>query len=197
LFLQPLCLSVFMGCCAAVSFKQNYHIHGEIPSVLFILYLVLVIFTTLYPSIWKRRIETDQCTLWKHDPYFKFQPSGLITVTSIVWAPLIQWLACAESRGDCSVLIRVLQFDVFKSLSDFSLQLYLSHHVTGSWLDHAMNVLGIKSWFSKEFHLIYVYAMSYALYSYVQPLLDNFLDSHSHVVIEKAVLRPPETPTAV
>jgi len=175
----PRLCEFFMGCCAALSFRQDYKIRGEVALSLLIVYLIFVVFTVIYPQTWKMKIETDQCALWKHDKDFQFHPSGLITVTSIVWAVVIHWLACTESGQEDSVLVHVLQFDFFKSLSNFSLHLYLSHAVTGAWLSNFLNVLGIKTWFSKEYHLIFVYVMSYALYAKVQPILDFYFNHKS------------------
>lgn len=166
----------FMGCCAAVSFRKDGKVRGEMCFALFCGYLVFVVMTVIYPNIWRRDIKADQCAYWKNDQQFTFQPSGFITASSIAWALIIHWLASAEVRGDSGLLMRTLQLDIFKSMSNFSLQLYLSHQVTSAWLYHSMNAMGIASWFTKEFHMVYVYGTSYALYAHVQPRLDSYFN---------------------
>ena len=165
----------FMGCAAAIGFHQGNSLRGEIPLLLLITYFAYACCTIQWPHIWDHSvIDTKQsCAYWQHEAEYSFKPGKLITVTSIVWVAIIHWLACSESRGDCNILNQVLNLDIFKVMAKYSLQVYLSHFVTIIWLEYALKGLNILDWFSKEFHMVYAYSLSYAIYIYVQPKLDQ------------------------
>jgi hypothetical protein len=168
-------LEFFMGGAAAISFKKGYMMSGKIAGFLFVIYCVFTVFTTSEPSYWADDIwHNGTCTFWKQYDEFKFRPNGLITITSVIWAIIIHWLACCECSGEYNVVMNVLRYDFFKSLSMFSLQLYLSHWVTTTTILYRVLVeLGIFHWFSKEFRMLFAYVSSYWLYVYVQPQLDK------------------------
>lgn len=167
-------LEFFMGGAAAISFRKGYMMNGKLASFCFMIFFVLTVFTTAKPSYWADDLwHNGTCTFWSQYDEFEFRPNGLITITSVIWAIIIHWFACSECSGEYNVVLNVLRFDFFKSLSTFSLQLYLSHWVTTSTILYRLLVeLGILNWFSKEFHILFAYISSYWLYVYVQPRLD-------------------------
>lgn len=165
-------LEFWMGAAVAISFKNGYEIRGEIAFLGFVFYIVFSIFTVTEHEFFGHNIQNGTCTFWKKDNEFTFQANGFNTITSILWATIIHWLACSESRGDSNVFMSILSLDVFKSMAKFSLQLYLSHWVTTTYLYHILRELGIITWFSKDFHVLFAYTSSYALYNYIQPKLD-------------------------
>jgi hypothetical protein len=166
-------LEFWMGASAAISVKNGYEIRGEIALILFISYLVYASFTVTRWDLWGDNVQKDSCSFYQIDSEFKFKANGLNTVTSIIWATIIHWLACSETRGDNNIVMRMLRLDVFKSMAKFSLQLYLSHWVTTQYFHFLLEQLGILNWFSKDIHMIWAYVSSYALYVFVQPLLDS------------------------
>jgi peptidoglycan/LPS O-acetylase OafA/YrhL len=171
----------FMGCAAAMSVDQGTLIRGEIPAILLIVYIAYACCTAQWPHIWKHSVinEEKTCDFWQHQSEHVFIPGKLMTVTSIVWVFVIQWLACSELKGDLNVATRILTLDVFKSLAKFSLHIYLSHAVTGVWLEETLRALNILDWFSKDFHILFVYCTSYACSIHIQPRLDAFVANTS------------------
>jgi hypothetical protein len=163
-----------MGCAAAVSFNQGKLIRGEIPAILFVLYIGYACCTVRWPQLWEHSvIDTERsCDFWQRQAEYSFAPGKMVTVTSIVWVAIIHWLACSESSGDLNVVTRILKLDVFRCLARFSLQIYLTHAVTSVWLEYALRGMGILDWFSKDFQVVYVYCVSFAFYVHVQPRLD-------------------------
>lgn len=169
----------FMGCAAAVSCNQGKLIRGEIPAILFVLYIGYACCTVRWPQLWEHSvIDTERsCDFWQRQAEYSFQPGKLVTITSIVWVFVIHWVASSEIRGDSNMANRILQLDVFKSLAKFSLQVYLSHTVTGVWLEYTLRGLNILEWFSKDFHVVFAYCTSYACSIHVQPRLDALVAS--------------------
>ena len=100
-----------------------------------------------------------------------------MTVTSIVWVFIIHWLACSELREDANIANKMLKLDIFKSLSKFSLHVYLSHTVTAVWLEEILRFFNIMDWFSKDFHVVFAYCTSYACSVHIQPRLDALVAS--------------------
>jgi peptidoglycan/LPS O-acetylase OafA/YrhL len=172
-------LEFLMGCAAAVSVNQGNSIRGEIPAILFIIYIAYACCTIQWPHIWDHSviIEELSCDFWQHEAEYWFQPGKLVTITSIVWVFVIHWVASSEIKGDSNMANRILQLDVFKSLAKFSLQVYLSHAVTGVWLEYTLRGLNILDWFSKDFHVVFAYCTSYACSIHVQPRLDALVTS--------------------
>lgn len=168
-------LEFFMGSAVAISFKKGYIMSGKIAYFCFVIYIIFAVFTAAKPKIWADSVQNGTCIFWKQDDKFWFKPNGLITITSLIWAIIIHWLACFESSGGSNLVMNVLEFDFFKNLSKFSLQLYLSHWVTTTYFYHILRELGILNWFSKDFHMIFAYSASYWLYVYVQPKLDSWV----------------------
>lgn len=167
-------LEFWMGASAAISVRNGYEIRGEIALLFFISYIVYASFTVIRRDIWSDNVQKDSCNFWVVDGEFKFKANGLNTVTSILWATIIHWLAGSEIRGDNNIFMRMLCLDVFKSMAKFSLQLYLSHWVTTQYFRCILEQLGILDWFSKDVHMIWAYVTSYALYVFVQPILDRW-----------------------
>lgn len=172
-------LEFFMGGAAAISFRKGYKISWKIACTCFMIYCALTLLTAAEPSYWADDIQNGTCTFWKQDNKFSFKPNGLITITSVIWAIVIHWLACCESNGEYNLVVNVLGYDFFKSMSTFSLQLYLSHWITTTTIFYRVLLeLGILHWFSKEFHILFAYVSSYWLYIYVQPRLDLCFNKH-------------------
>ena len=170
-------LEFFMGCAAAVCVDQGISIRGEIPVLLFIIYIAYASCTVKWPHIWEHSVinEEESCDFWQHQTYYVFAPGKLMTVTSILWVFIIHWLAFSELRGDLNLVNKILKFDIFKSLANFSLHIYLSHAVTAVWLEEILRILNILDWFSKDFHVLFAYCTSYACSIYIKPRLNSLV----------------------
>ena len=171
----------FMGSAAAVSVNQGTLIRGEIPAILFMIYVAYASCTVQWQHIWEHSvINTEKsCDFWQHQAEYLFAPGKLMTVTAIVWVFIIHWLACSELKGDSNLVNKILKLDIFKSLAKFSLQIYLTHAVTSVWLEHALRGLNVLDWFSKDFHIVFAYCTSYACNIHIQPILDKLVASTS------------------
>ena len=87
------------------------------------------------------------------------------------WAVLIQWVACTELQGGSTFF---LQWDVFKSLSVFSLQVYMGHDAFSGLLMGFAKLMGpVNRLFQMDTMMIGTYALCYLFYLFVQPCLDR------------------------
>ena len=92
---------------------------------------------------------------------------------AILWAVLIHRCAAQEARGLCP---EFLDSQIFKSLSVFSLQLYLGHFAIGSTIRDLSNEWSIQYPDLKlpaDLRTLCVYVLCYATYCYLQPVLDR------------------------
>ena len=102
--------------------------------------------------------------------------------TSILWALIIHCLASAEIRAQT---MPMLQHDIFKTLSWFSLQLYLGHNAVFLLLRSVPEWLGIQIW-QQDTMMLAIYAINYLIYATVQPRLDSawqwiFQESYTYI----------------
>ena len=87
------------------------------------------------------------------------------------WAVLIQWVSCTELQGGSTFF---LQWDVFKSLSVFSLQVYMGHDAFSGLLMGFAELMGpVNRLFQMDTMMIGTYALCYLFYLFVQPWLDR------------------------
>ena len=87
------------------------------------------------------------------------------------WAVLIQWIACTELQGGSTFF---LQWGVFKSLSLFSLQVYMGQEVLSALLTALASFTGpINQLFQMDTMMIGTYGLCYLFYLFVQPWLDR------------------------
>jgi hypothetical protein len=122
---------------------------GEIPAILFIIYIAYACCTIQWPHIWEHSVINveESCDFWQHQAEYSFAPGKLVMVTSIVWVSIIHWLACSE--------------------------------ITAVWLEYTLRGLNILDWFSKGFHVVFAYCTSYACSIHVQPRLDALVASNT------------------
>ena len=87
------------------------------------------------------------------------------------WAVLIHWIACTELQGGSTFF---LQWDVFKSLSVFSLQVYMGHEAFSGLLMEVAGLMGpVNRLFQMDTMMIGTYALCYLFFILVQPWLDR------------------------
>lgn len=117
---------------------------------------------------------------------------------AIIWAYLIHWIAkkelkLQETENTSGWLMRVLQADIFKFLSKFSLTLYLSHYSMNKAIEilseYLMN-LKISQW-KDDTLMLSVYISCYGLHSGVTALsawIIGFTHKSNSLEIEHAEL---------
>ena len=83
---------------------------------------------------------------------------------AFLWAVIIYTVASAEKSNDQGVFMRLLGHDAFKSLSSFSLCLYLGH-ISMNWLLVLItDSLGWANFWHDDTRLLNVYALCYLLH---------------------------------
>jgi len=162
-------LEFLMGC--GVAFTLDCRIHGLIVLLgLGVFFGYCVLETQME---WTSEQLHGNCTLWIQRKYQRVNPTIVLSKFSIVWALLIHWLASKELFSPTAGIIQLLQHDFFKSLSRFSLHLYLSHYSVACALRSASTALGIFHWWDLDTMIIACYVIAYLLSRWVQPLLDR------------------------
>ena len=96
---------------------------------------------------------------------------------SIFWAIIIHYTAFAELEGG-NLTACWLDFDFFKSMSAFSLQLYLLHQNIMSLCMSVTRLIGFPDFFQMHTYMIMAYAGAYYFYVHVQPRLDKLTHFH-------------------
>jgi hypothetical protein len=133
-------------------------------------FLAYWISTRAMPELFNQEDVSFTCALW---PYVRWQPDPctLLSTFSIVWCLLVQWLAASELQERDSFILRIMHWDCFKSLSAFSLQLYLSHVTIATGLMSASVSMGIADWWSTDSLILTCYLLAYWYSTIEQPAL--------------------------
>lgn len=167
-----------IGC--ATAYTLTNPIPGRYVFVAWVLYCGYACCSTVFSDMWDeppsnvKYNQTQGCGFWKIQNGYALIPGRFVTVTSIMWALCIHWLSCSELESRENVVIRILSYDFFKSLSRYSLQLYLLHFPMDSAIQGFCKSLGIHMWLSKDLIIIWCYSSSYFIYCTIQPILDRW-----------------------
>jgi len=164
-------LEFMMGAAIVFTLKQRVH-WGAVTSGL-LCFLVYCIFDFQYPEYWENESLQGNCTLWIKRHNQAITPTIVLSKFSIIWVMLIHWLAAAELSSQGNWVICVLQYDVFKHLSKFSLQLYLSHSTVSYCLRTLFHAIGGLALWDIDVMIIACYTIAYLLYVWVQPICDR------------------------
>ena len=150
-----------MGCCAALTLDTP--VSGWLALLAVLGFAAFCGVSHALPWLWRFQDAQDVCRFWPtHKP--EIDPTTLLSLFSPAWCVLIQWLAATELSGGGGPVMSALQWGFFRSLSGFSLQLYLSHSVVGDGLRHLAAVLGLADWWSADTLILSLYLLAY-LYS--------------------------------
>jgi hypothetical protein len=157
-----------MGCCMA--FTLDKPVNGWLALTGLLGFLAYWISTRAMPELFNQEDVSFTCALW---PYVRWQPDpcSLLSTFSIVWCLLVQWLAASELLERDSFILRIMHWDCFKSLSAFSLQLYLSHVTIATGLMSASVSMGIADWWSTDSLILTCYLLAYWYSTIEQPVL--------------------------
>ena len=163
-----------MGCAAAHTLDEAHRVRGLLVASALAVYAVYACLSTAYAAEWDTPHAQDNCTFWESPPDpLLVRPGSFVTPTSIVWALLFHWLATHELAQRDHAVLRVLGFDFFRSLSAYSLQLYLCHLPISDAIQALFKLCGAHMWLSKDLLVVGCYCLSYSVYVYVQPWLDR------------------------
>jgi hypothetical protein len=157
---------------STVAFTLEKRIHGFMVIVCLAGFFAYCVFDFRYPELLQSEPLYGNCTLWIQKHNKAITPTVVLSKFSIVWALLIHWLACAELAGS-GVAVRILQYDLFKNLSAFSLHLYLGHYTIALGVKTAFTAIGYFSLWDHNIMIIFCYIIAYAFSVYVQPLVDT------------------------
>jgi len=165
--LPPLRVCEFlMGSCMA--FTLDKPVNGWLPLAGMLGFLAFWILTRAIQDLFTQEDVSFMCVLWPSIPW-RPDPSSILSTFSIVWCLLVQWLAASELKERDSFVLRILHWECFKSLSAFSLQLYLSHVTIATGLISASVWIGIADWWSTDSLILSCYILGYCYSTIEQP----------------------------
>ena len=170
-FPAPRAIEFTMGCVTATTIQTR--LHWSIPFALGVLLLAW------YLAVHFMYESTGPC---EHEPFYASAPDSypcaviwydaFCSKYAMAWAVLIHWLASSEHLDHPHWLSGVLRDNhVLRTLSTFSLQLYLGHFVIFTAISEITK--RADSSVSVLFMFIFIYGGCYWFYLYVQPLLDR------------------------
>lgn len=165
-----------MGC--ATAFTTDNKLHGVLCCVGLATFFAYAVFDYSFPDAWPSEQLTGNCTLWirRHDQ--RVTPTIILSKFSIVWALLIHWLAATELAGtDTNIVIRLLDHELFRSLSQFSLHVYLTHYTMACAIRTVSQWMHVFSWWDIDTLIITVYALAYATHKFIQPTIDDLYEA--------------------
>jgi len=163
-----------IGCAAAHTLNEQHGIRGGWVVLSLIVYFIYASLATVYSEQWQNHKEPYQCVFWqKYTDNITLKPGSFVSLTSILWALVLHWLAKNELENSDNIIIELLSFDFFKSLSSYSLQLYLFHCPINKAIQESFKLCGAYTWLSKDIIMVGCYCFSYCIYTRVQPRLDR------------------------
>ena len=166
--LPPLRVCEFlMGAC--LTFTLEKPVNGWLVLAGLLGFLGYWILTRAMPDLFAQEDVSLICALWPAIRSWRPDPSSLLSSFSIVWCLLVQWLAASELKAQDSFVLRILHWECFKSLSAFSLQLYLSHITIAMGLVSAAAAVGLTDWWSTDSLILSCYGLAYWYSSTIEP----------------------------
>jgi hypothetical protein len=156
-----------MGAC--ITFTLEKPVNGWLVLACLLCFLGYWILTRAMPDLFAQEDVSLICALWPAIRSWRPDPSSLLSSFSIVWCLLVQWLAASELKEQDSFVLRILHWECFKSLSAFSLQLYLSHITIAMGLVSATAAVGVTDWWSTDSLILSCYGLAYWYSSTIEP----------------------------
>jgi peptidoglycan/LPS O-acetylase OafA/YrhL len=170
-----------IGCAAATTINNRVHwVWPLIVTVFLVLYYVLSYYIFTHQT---EQCYTDSemgCTLWGKqelardaDPCIPRLSGQYMNKFAILWAILIQWIAASEHLNIEKRYTACLENShLLKTLSKFSLHLYLSHSAWAAIFRAISGGLKFYHPWSMDILMIATYLSSYCLHRFIQPKLD-------------------------
>ena len=171
----------FMG--VAVAFTLEHKVHGCMVIVGLMGFVAFCVSDFFGPESWKAPSLSGSCMLWEKTNKLwektnetMVAPTVVLSLFSGVWALLIHWLAATELKAEASIMVKCLSFDMFKTLSTFSLEIYLSHFVFTSFVMTIFRPIGALGLWDPALMILACYAFAYAFNVWAQPVLNTIWD---------------------
>ena len=172
-----------VGCGAACALHQLEPVEGLLlprwhwaPMALILLYIGVLYTVFALPHglgalcVHELTFKT-RCSLWEKSRWIEATPPCLlvwdkyINKHAFLWAVVIHTVARAERDGDKGPLImKLLTHEFFKSLSEFSLSLYLGHIHVDWVMRKATDSLGWPNFWHDDTRILTIYALCYLLH---------------------------------
>jgi hypothetical protein len=167
------------------------------PAALIFVYITVLYSILALPHGWDllclhERKENKKCSLWGESVWIETQPPCLLVWDkyfnkyAFLWAVVIYTVASAEKSNDQGAFMRLLGHEAFKSLSTFSLSLYLGHSSIDWMLISITDSIGWMNFWHDDVRLLMVYALCY--------LLHLFTIKITSFVFKPAIITPPQCP---
>jgi peptidoglycan/LPS O-acetylase OafA/YrhL len=185
-----------MGC--GVAFTLDSKLPGQLVLAGLAAFFAYCAFDFQSPGLWENEQLYGNCTLWIKRHNQGMTPTIILSKFAIVWAVLIHWLACTELHSQAeNAAVQILQFDVFKHLSAFSLQLYLCHYTVARFIETISKAIGIFGWWDFDTMIVACYAVAYAISVWTQPIIDKvaFLAKCRGTEVSHALPTVQQSPT--
>ena len=179
----PLRLPEFvLGMMAALKIDRPTHLVVPLCSLAIILtyWALACAFFIHMPALWALEPNENECVnslinlnmslpvAHNNEAYTKM--AAVQGKFSILWALIVHYAASSEINIYSTCF---LDWDFFKSLSRFSLQLYMLHQLIKALCSTITRLIGFPDFFQIHTFILVAYTASYAFYTYVQPLLDR------------------------
>ena len=166
-----------MGCC--VAFTLDKPINGWFVLILLLCFFAYCAATYSQPDLWSIEDVPIQCKFWQQIRHqtITLNPTLLHSMFSFVFCLTIHWLAAKENREE--VGISMLEWDFFKSLSTFSLEIYLSHFTVAKILVSTFRQCGILNWWSTDTLILACYLIAYVYSKLVSSIMSYLMFSLS------------------
>lgn len=169
-----------MGMCAALEVRHRSGGRRAIVLTILLLlnYLLDFFIFQEMPSVCMGRLVDSSVTNWdqfaRNVTYSHEAPcipvwNGFQSKSSIVWFYLIHWIASMEYNNQ---EVHVLNWNFFRHMSPFSLQLYMTHETIAGILIWIGSYSKYPIW-QLDTLVFTTYLLSYSFYCYIQPILDK------------------------
>jgi hypothetical protein len=176
-----------IGCGVSVALEQqefeSMNLFKWIPFVFALVYFISVYTVLALPHGMKwlclhEVVQSYTCRIWQKSEWIEDSPpchviwDKYFNKHAILWATIIYTIASAEKCSQHGVLIRALNHDIFKTLSAFSISVYLGHMSIKIALDFITDFIGFHRLWSNDTLLLTIYLLCYVLHLLNQRITD-------------------------
>jgi len=168
-----------IGCgCACIVKERNdddTRVITRIPAALSVVYLALLygLLSFRHPFndlCLHAEIETSECIMWQKSVWIPMTTpcrmgfQKYFNKHALLWAVIIHFVSCMEKAKSTGFLMQLLNHDIFKTLSQFSIELYLGHIDMNHILNFVPVIFGWGNIWTYDLLILCVYAMCYLLH---------------------------------
>jgi hypothetical protein len=172
-----------IGCGISFALKQqefeSMNFYKWLPLICSVTYLVVVYTVLALPHGMEwlclhEEMQGYECRMWQMSAWVEASPPCFVAWDkyfnkhALVWAAIIHTIASAEKCNDLGVLMTALNHDIFKTLSQYSISLYLGHDSVKHALIGITDFLGWSHFWHDDTILLAIYLMCYVLHLLTQ-----------------------------